>query len=112
MSVVLVILCLTLLTSLMAMHIYNENSLSKRIAKAGFIVQQLLDHNGINHIDFDKKFETSTLTTQIRVIEYYLNYLDSNYKDFGTKKSVFQRIANIESVLTDSYEVNQELSLT
>ncbi|MGQ1908870.1 hypothetical protein ACT3CE_03675 [Marinifilum sp. RC60d5] len=43
----------------------------------------------------------SSLSTQIRLMEYYLTYLNADYKDFGTQKSVFQRISKIESVLAE-----------
>ncbi|RUT73525.1 hypothetical protein [Ancylomarina longa] len=110
MSALLVILGSSLFTSLIAFHIHNENKLSKRIVKAGYYVQELLDQNEIKHIDVEKKFETSSLTTQIRVMEYYLHALDNSYKDFGMKKSVFQRISKIESVLME-YGYQNELSL-
>jgi len=110
MSALLVILGSLLFTSLIALHIHNENKLSRRIEKAGYYVQELLDQNEIKHIDLEKKFETSSLTTQIRIIEYYLHALDNSYKDFGMKKSVFQRILKIESVLTE-YGYQNELNL-
>ncbi|WP_282015549.1 hypothetical protein [Marinifilum flexuosum] len=111
MSFLLVSLCLTLLTGVMVLHVQNENNLSKRIVKAGIIVEQLLDQNGINHIDLKKKFLTSSLSTQIRLVEYHLNYLDSNYTDFGPKKTVFQRIDNIENALSLYQDYNTELKL-
>ena len=100
MSFILVSLCLTVLTGVMVLHVQNENNLSKRLSKAGVLVEQLLDQNGLKHIDLRKKFTTSSLSTQIRLVEYHLNYLDSNYTDFGPKKTVFQRIDNIENALS------------
>ncbi|WP_321280099.1 hypothetical protein [Marinifilum fragile] len=111
MSFLLVSLCLTLLTGVMVLHVQNENNLSKRIVKAGTIVEQLLDQNGIKHIDLKKKFASSSLSTQLRLVEYYINYLDSNYTDFGSKKTVFQRINNIESALSLYKDYNTELKL-
>ena len=111
MSFLMVGLCLALLTGVMALHVHNENNLSKRIIKAGFIVEQLLDQNGIKHIDLEKKFATSSLSTQIRLIEYHLNYLDSSYTDFGPKKSVFQRINNIENALSLYQNCHSKLKL-
>lgn len=110
MSVLLAIACLTLLTSLMVLHVYNELNLSKRIIKAGYFIQDLLDQKGINHLDLEKKFESSTFTTQLRVLEYYLHSLNSSYKDFGTKKTVVQRLITIENVLTE-YGYQNKLSV-
>jgi hypothetical protein len=90
---------MTLLTGVMALHVQNENNLSKRINKASVMVEQLLDQNGIQHIDLKKKFLTSSLSTQIRLVEYHLNYLDSGFTDFGTRKTIFQRISTIENAL-------------
>ena len=112
MSVLVVIFLITLLTGIMGLHVRNESNLSKRIVRARDVVQQLLDQNGIQHIDLEKKFSSSSLSTQIRLIEYHLNYLDGNYKDFGSKKSVFQRISKIETVLSDYYGYGHELSLS
>lgn len=106
----LILVIVLLISSLMGLHIYNENNLSKRIVRAGFMVQDLLDQNGIKHIDLEKKFEISSFSTQIRVIEYYLHTLNSSYKDFGSKKSVFQRISKIEKVLAE-YHYQEEVSL-
>ncbi|MBI9056133.1 MAG: hypothetical protein JEZ01_00035 [Labilibaculum sp.] len=110
MSVLLVIFCITLLTSLMVLHVFNELNLSKRINKAGYFVQELLDQKGINHLDVEKKFEISTFPTQLRVIEYYLHSLDSNYNDFGRKKTVTERIDSIENTLIN-YGYQSDLSL-
>ena len=110
MPTILVLVIVLLLSSLMALHIYNENNLSKRIERAGAIVQELLDQNGIRHIDLEKKFEKSSFSTQIRVIEYYLHTLNSSYKDFGSRKSVFQRIRTIENALVE-YGYQDKLSL-
>ncbi len=96
-----VIFCFLLFSSLIITHLYYENNLAKRINKSGKIVQKLLDRNGIEHIDLKKKFMESTLSTQIRLMEYYLTYLNADYKDFGTQKSVFERISKIESVLAE-----------
>ena len=111
MSVLLVISFLVLLTSLISMHLYNEHALSRRIERAGHIVQELLDQNEIKHIDFEKKFEKSNLSTQIRVIEYYLYTLNSSFNDFGPRKSIFERIATVESILADYYGYQEEMSL-
>ncbi|MBL4560090.1 MAG: hypothetical protein JKX79_03805 [Labilibaculum sp.] len=110
MLALLVIVFLALLTSLMVLHVYNELNLSKRIIRAGYFVQKLMDQHKIKHLDLEKKFETSTLTTQLRVLEYYLHSLDSSYKDFGTKKTVIQRLATIESALTE-YGYQSELNV-
>ena len=111
MSILFVILCVILLTSLLGIHIYNENILSKRIYKAGYFVEHLLDQHGITHLNLEKKFERSTLTTQIRVVEYYLNALHPEHKDLGSRKSVYQRIANIEKFLAVYYNYQERLSL-
>ncbi|PKQ66223.1 hypothetical protein [Labilibaculum manganireducens] len=110
MSALLVIVFLALLTSIMVLHIHNELNLSKRIIRAGYFVQELMDQHGIKHLDLEKKFETSTLTTQLRVLEYYLHSLNSSYKDFGTKKTIFQRIITIEQTLAN-YGYQSELSI-
>ena len=110
MSVLLVIVCITLLTSLMVLHVFNELNLSKRIIKAGYFVQELLDQKGIHHLDVEKKFEISTFPTQLRVIEYYLHSLDSSYNDFGRKKTVTERIDAIENTLAN-YGYQSDLSL-
>lgn len=111
MSVLVVIVCLALLTSLMVLHVHNENNLSKRIIKAGYFIQVLLDQEGIKHLDLEKKFENSTLPTQLRILEYYLHSLDASYNDFGRKKTVIQRIETIENTLIN-YGYQSELSLT
>ncbi|WP_421917914.1 hypothetical protein [Marinifilum sp.] len=111
MSFILVSLCLTLLTSVMVLHVHNENNLSRRIIKAGVIIQELLDQNGIKHIDLEKKFATSSLSTQLRLVEYHMSYLDSNYTDFGTAKTVFERIDNIENALSHYQGYHTELKL-
>ncbi|MBN2597364.1 hypothetical protein GQR60_13945 [Labilibaculum sp. A4] len=110
MSALLVIVFLALLTSIMVLHIHNELNLSKRINRAGYFVQELMDQHGIKHLDLEKKFETSTLTTQLRVLEYYLHSLNSSYKDFGTKKTIFQRIITIEQTLAN-YGYQSEFSV-
>ncbi len=110
MLALLVIVFLALLTSLMVLHVHNELGLSKRIIRAGYFVQELLDQHEIKHLDLEKKFESSTLTTQLRVLEYYLHSLNSSYKDFGTKKTVVQRLVKIETVLSE-YGYQSELSV-
>ncbi|PKQ62547.1 hypothetical protein BZG02_12575 [Labilibaculum filiforme] len=110
MSALLVIVFLALLTSLMVLHVHNELNLSKRIIRAGYFMQSLLDQNGIKHLDLEKKFEKSTLSTQLRVLEYYLHSLNSSHKDFGTKKTITQRILNIENALAE-YGYQSELSV-
>jgi len=111
MPALLVIVFLALLTSLMVLHVYNELNLSKRIIKAGYFIQKLMDQHGIQHLDLEKKFETSTFSTQLRVLEYYLHSLNSSHKDFGTKKTVSQRLVTIENILTE-YGYQNDLSLT
>jgi hypothetical protein len=111
MLALLVIVFLVLLTSLMVLHVYNELHLSKRIIRAGYFLQQLMDQHEIEHLDFEKKFGKSTIPTQLRVLEYYLHSLNSSYRDFGTKKTISQRIATIENVLTE-YGYQNDLSLT
>lgn len=110
MLALLVIVFLALLTSLMVLHVYNELSLSKRIIRAGYFMQEVMDQHGIKHLDLEKKFESSTLTTQLRVLEYYLHSLNSSYKDFGTKKTVIQRLITIENVLAE-YGYQNKLSV-
>lgn len=110
MLALLVIIFLALLASLMVIHVYNELNLFKRIIRAGYFIQELMDQQQIKHLDLEKKFETSTLTTQLRVLEYYLHSLDSSYKDFGTKKTIIQRLVTIESALT-KYGYQNELNV-
>ncbi|WP_372755053.1 hypothetical protein [Labilibaculum sp.] len=111
MSVLLVIVCLALLTSIMVMHVYNELHLSKRIIRAASLIQKLMDQEGIKHLDLEKKFEMSTISTQLRLLEYYLHTLDSTYKYFGSKGTVSQRILNIENVLK-TYSYQNDLSFS
>lgn len=111
MSVLLVIICLALLTSIMVMHVYNELNLSRRIIRVAIFIEKLMDEQDIKHLDLEKKFEISTQSTQLRVLEYYLHSLDSSYTDFGSKKTVTQRIANLENVLT-TYGYQNNFSLT
>lgn len=111
MLILLVIVFLTLLTSLIILHVHNELNLSKRIIRAGNFLQELMDQNGIKHIDLEKKLGKSTLPTQLRVLEYYLNSLNPSYRDFGTKKTISQRIVTIENALTE-YGYQNKLSLT
>lgn len=110
MPILLVIVIILLLSSLITLHILNEVNLSKRIIRAGLFMQELLDQHDIKHLDLEKKFEESTLSTQIRLMEYYLHSLNSRYNDFGTKKTIFQRISNIEQIL-NSYGYCSELSV-
>ncbi|WP_321319178.1 hypothetical protein [Labilibaculum sp.] len=110
MPALLVIVFLVLLTSLMVLHVYNELNLFKRITRAGYFVQELMDQHGIKHLDLEKKFESSTLTTQLRVLEYYLHSLNSSYKDFGTRKTTVQRLITIENVLAE-YGYQNKLSV-
>jgi hypothetical protein len=95
----------------MVMHVYNELNLSRRTIRIAIFVQKLMDEKELKHLDLEKKFENSTLPTQLRVLEYYLNSLNSSYKDFGSKKTVTQRIEHLENVLT-AYGYQNDLSLT